>query len=212
VNQNLYEIIESKKGKIFMQLKKTSLGLILIFACCSGALAADTYTIDPVHSAVGFSVQHMMISHVNGTFQDFSGTIVYDEKDPSKCSVNVNIKATSIDTRNQDRDADLRTNKFFDAAKFPEITFASTRIEKTGDSYIAHGPLTIRGVSKEVALPFKISGTAKDPWGKTRLGAQAGLTINRQDFGVSWNKKLDGGGVLIGDEVKIDLAVEAVKQ
>jgi len=195
-----------------MQLKKTSLSLVFLLVSCSAALAADTYAIDPVHSSVGFSVQHMVISHVNGTFPDFSGTIVYDEKDPSKCSVTVNIKTASIDTRNQDRDADLRTNKFFDAPKFPEITFTSTRIEKTGDGYIAHGPLTIRGVSKEVVLPFKIGGTAKDPWGKTRLGAQAGLTINRQDFGVSWNKTLDGGGVLIGDEVKIDLAVEGVKQ
>lgn len=195
-----------------MQLKKTSLSLVLILACCSGAFAADTYAIDPVHSSVGFSVQHMVISRVNGNFPDFSGTIIYDEKDPAKCSVNVNIKTASIDTRNKDRDADLRSDKFLDTGKFPEITFASTRIEKTADGYIAHGPLTIRGVSKDVALPFKIAGTVKDPWGKTRLGAQAGLTINRQDFGVSFSKTLDGGGALIGDDVKIDLAVEAVKQ
>ena len=104
------------------------------------------------------------------------------------------IKTASIDTRNKDRDADLRSDKFLDAAKFPEITFASTRVEKTGDGYIAHGTLTIHGVSKDVALPFKIAGTVKDPWGKTRLGAQAGLTINRRDFGVSFSKTLDGGG------------------
>lgn len=106
----------------------------------------------------------------------------------------------------------MRSSSFFDAATFPEITFASTRIEKTEDGYIAHGQLTIRGVSKEVALPFKVTGTVKDPWGKTRLGAQAGLTLNRQEYGVSWNQILDGGGVELGDEVKIDLAVEAVKQ
>jgi len=185
---------------------------IFVLVCCSWAAGADTFAIDPVHSMVGFSVRHMLISHVSGDFQEFSGTIVYDEKDPSKSSVDVRIKAASIDTRNHDRDEHLRSSSFFDAAKFPEITFASTRIEKTENDYIAHGQLTIRGLSKEVALPFKITGTVKDPWGKMRLGAQAGLTINRQDFGVSWNQVLDGGGVELGDEVKIDLAVEAVKQ
>jgi polyisoprenoid-binding protein YceI len=154
----------------------------------------------------------MLIGHVSGDFQEFTGTIVYDEKAPSKSSVDVHIRAASIDTRNHDRDEHLRSSSFFDAATFAEITFASTRIEKTEDGYIAHGQLTIRGVSKEVALPFKITGTVKDPWGKTRLGAQAGLTLNRQEYGVSWNQILDGGGVELGDEVKIDLAVEAVKQ
>jgi len=192
--------------------KKARLTGIFVLVCCSWAAGADTFAIDPVNSMVGFSVRHMLISHVSGDFQEFNGTIVYDEKDPSKSSVNVHIKAASIDTRNHDRDEHLRSSSFFDAAKFPEITFASTRIEKTENDYIAHGPLTIRGVSKEVALPFKITGTVKDPWGKMRLGAQAGLTINGQDFGVSWNQELDGGGVELGDEVKIDLAVEAVKQ
>ena len=195
-----------------MRLKKAPQTAIFVLVCWNWAAGADTYAIDPAHSMVDFSVRHMVISHVSGCFQEFSGTIVYDEKDPSKSSVNVHIKAASIDTRNHDRDEHLRSSSFFDAAKFPEITFASTRLEKTEDGYIAHGPLTIRGVSKEVALPFKITGTIKDPWGKTRLGAQAGLSINRQDFGVSWNQILDGGGVELGDEVKIDLAVEAVKQ
>jgi polyisoprenoid-binding protein YceI len=137
---------------------------------------------------------------------------VYDEKDPAKCSVDVHIKTASVTTRNDQRDADLRSDHFFSADKFPEITFKSTRIEKTPDGYIAHGPLTIRGTSKEVAIPFTIGGTVKDVSGKIRLGAQGSLTINRQDYGVSWNKTLEGGGVLISDEVKIDLAVEAVKQ
>ena len=195
-----------------MRLTKTGQAGIFVLICWSWAAGADTYAIDPAHSMVGFSVRHMLISHVSGDFQEFSGTIVYDEKEPSKSSVNVHITAASIDTRNHDRDEHLRSSSFFDAAKFPQITFASTRIEKTENGYIAHGPLTIRGVAKKVALPFKITGTVKDPWGKTRLGAQAGLTINRQDFGVSWNRILDGGGVELGDEVKIDLAVEAVKQ
>lgn len=195
-----------------MQHKKALVILVLIVVCSSRAVAADTYTIDPVHSSVGFSVQHMVISRVSGNFKEFSGTIVYDEKDLAQSSVNVHIKAASVDTRDEDRDRDVRGGEFFDVAKFPEITFASSRIEKTEEGYVAHGKLTIRGVSKEVALPFKIAGTVKDPSGKTRLVAQAGLTINRKDFGVSWNMTLDGGGLVVGDEVKIDLQVEAVRQ
>jgi polyisoprenoid-binding protein YceI len=195
-----------------VQHKKALVILVLIVVCSSRAVAADTYTIDPVHSSVGFSVQHMVISRVSGNFKEFSGTIVYDEKDLAQSSVNVHIKAASVDTRDEDRDRDVRGGEFFDVAKFPEITFASSRIEKTEEGYVAHGKLTIRGVSKEVALPFKIAGTVKDPSGKTRLVAQAGLTINRKDFGVSWNMTLDGGGLVVGDEVKIDLQVEAVRQ
>jgi len=195
-----------------VQLKRVSFILVLIFACCSAVLAADTYSIDPGHTSVGFSVQHLVINRVSGNFLEFSGTIVYDEKDASKSSVNVRIKTDSVDTRNPNRDKDLRSERFFDTAKFPEITFSSTSIEKTDDGYIAHGPLTIHGVSKDIALPFKIAGTIKDPSGKTRLGAQAGLTIIRQDFGLTYNKMLDGGGLVVGNEVKIDLAVEAVKQ
>ncbi len=185
---------------------------VAVLALSAAAFAADTYKIDPVHSVVGFTVQHMMISHVNGNFTDFNGVIVYDDKDPSKCSVDVHIKAASVDTRNPNRDADLRSEHLFNADKFPEITFKSARIEKNADGYIAHGTLTIKGVSKDIDLPFTIGGTQKDPGGNMRLGAHAALTINRQDYGVSWNKTLDGGGVLISDDVKIDLAVEGVKQ
>src|SRR5579863_2889171 len=185
---------------------------VMIVALSTAAFAADTYKIDPVHSVVGFTVQHMMISHVNGNFTDFNGIIVYDDKDPAKCSVDVHIKTASVDTRKPERDADLRSEHLFNADKFPEMTFKSTHIEKKADGYVAHGTLTIKGVSKDVDLPFTIGGTQKDPGGNIRLGAQAGLTINRQDYGVSWNKTLDGGGVLISDDVKIELAVEAVKQ
>jgi polyisoprenoid-binding protein YceI len=195
-----------------VQLKRALFNFVLVVACCAATFAADTYTIDPVHSSVAFSVQHLVISRVSGNFLDFSGTIVYEEKDPSKSSVEVHIKTASVDTRNQKRDEDLRSDEFFNAAKFPEITFVSNRIEKTGDGYIAHGPLTIHGVSKDIALPFSISGTIKDPWGNTRLGAQGGLTINRKDFGLSYSKTIESGGLMVGDEVKIELAVEAVKK
>jgi polyisoprenoid-binding protein YceI len=185
---------------------------IVLLLLSTAVFAADTYKIDPVHSVVGFTVTHMVISHVTGNFTDFDGTIVYDEKDPAKCSVDVHIKTASVTTRNDHRDADLRSDHFFNADKFPEITFKSTRIEKTADGYIAHGPLSIRGTAKEVAIPFTIGGTVKDVSGMIRLGAQGSLTVNRQDYGVSWNKTLEGGGVLVSDDVKIDLAVEAVKQ
>ena len=185
---------------------------LTIMASGATACAADTYKIDPVHSVVGFTIQHMMISHVNGNFTDFNGVIVYDDKNPSKCSVEVHIKTASLDTRVPARDKDVTSPNYLDAEKFPEIAFKSSSVEKKADGYIAHGVLTIHGVSNNVDLPFTIGGTQKDPWGNTRLGAQGGITINRKDYGVSNNKTLEGGGVLIGDDVKIDLAVEGVRQ
>jgi polyisoprenoid-binding protein YceI len=191
--------------------RRAILTLISALVFSFPAFAADTFNIDPVHSSVGFSVTHLVISHVNGNFTEFSGVIVYDPQDASKDSVDVHIKAGSLSTRNDNRDADVKSPNFLDVAKYPEITFKSTRVEKSGDNYTAYGSLIIHGISKDVALPFTVSGPVKDPWGNTRIGAQAGLTINRKDYGVNWNKTLDGGGAVVSDEVKIDLSVEAVK-
>lgn len=193
-------------------MKKAVLFLVFTIIACGAAVAADTYSIDPVHSVVGFSVKHMLISTVNGNFDDFSGTIVYDPQDISKSSVEVHIKAASVDTRNQTRDNDVRSPNFLDAAKYPELMFKSTSVAKSGDGFVAHGQLTIHGVTKDIDLPFKITGQTKDPWGKFRMGAEAGLTINRADYGVVWNKTLEGGGAVVSDEVKIALTVEGVKQ
>ncbi len=173
---------------------------------------ADEFAIDPVHSSVEFSVRHMMVTNVRGRFREFSGTILYDDKDITKSSVRVVIKTASIDTGNADRDNHLRSPDFFDAAKYPEITFVSTRIEKRGDEYVCIGTLTIRGVSREVAIPFRILGVVKDQRGNTRLGVEAGLTINRLDYGVSWSRALEGGGLVVGNEVKIELNVQAIKR
>lgn len=185
------------------------LGLLLAVVAIGGsALAADEYKIDPVHSMVGFNVKHMMVSTVHGRFNDFSGQIVYDDKDVSKSSVKVAIKAASINTDNTGRDNDLRGANFLDVEKFPEITFQSKTVEKKGDGYVAHGTLTIHGVAKDVDLPFTLSGPLATPRGKV-MGADAGLTINRMDYGVSWSRSLDGGGLVVSNEVKIELNVEA---
>jgi polyisoprenoid-binding protein YceI len=179
---------------------------LLVF--CVSALAADEYKIDPVHSTVAFSVKHMVVNTVHGRFNDYSGQILYDEQDPSKSSVNVTIKAASINTDNGQRDGHLRSADFLDAANHPEITFQSKSVEKAANGFVAHGVLTIRGVSKNVDLPFTLSGPIAAGGGNL-LGAEASLTINRQDYGVSWSKALDNGGLIVANEVKIDVNVEA---
>lgn len=180
------------------------LGLLLaIVAVCGSALAADEYKIDPNHSSVNFAVTHMMVSTVNGRFNTFEGKILFDDKDVSKSSVTVTIKTTSINTDNTSRDTDLRSAGFFDVEKFPEITFQSKSVEKKGNDYVAHGTLTIRGVAKEVDLPFELKGPVDaGKMGKV-MGAHGSLTVNRQDYGVA---KAPG---MVGNEVKIDLNVEA---
>src|SRR5882724_8208597 len=180
--------------------------LAVLFALLgSSFLLADTYNLDKVHTSVGFTVSHLVISHVSGVFRDFNGTINYDAADPTKSSIDVHIISNSITTGDDKRDGRLKSPDFFDVAKFPELTFKSTSIEKKGDGFIAHGPLTIHGVTKDVALPFTIAGTVKDQMGRTRVVAQSSITINRKDYGLVWNKPLEGGGMLVGDDVKIDL-------
>lgn len=182
--------------------------LLGVFTLSASALAADEYKIDPVHSAVAFSVKHMVVNTVHGRFNDFTGTILLDEKDPSKSSVDVSIKTASVNTDNTQRDGHLKSADFLDAAKYPEITFKSNSVEKKADGFVAHGTLTIRGVSKNVDLPFKLNGPINAMGGKL-LGAEASLTINRQDYGVSWSKTLDGGSLVVSNDVKIDINVEA---
>ena len=180
------------------------LGLLLaVIAIAGSALGADEYKIDPNHSSVNFSVTHLMVSTVNGRFTTFEGKILYDGKDVTKSSVNVDIKTATVNTDNTSRDNDLRSAGFFDAEKFPDITFQSKSVEKKGNDYVAHGRLTIKGVAKDVDLPFELKGPADaGKMGKV-MGAHASLTVNRQDFGVS------KGGGMVGSEVKIDLNVEA---
>lgn len=171
------------------------------------ALAADEYKIDPAHSAANFSVKHMLISTVHGRFAAVSGTIIYDEKDPSKSSVEAIIKADSVNTDNESRDKHLKSADFFEVEKFPEITFKSKRVEKRGNQLVAIGTLTMKGVSKDIELPFEIA-KLNTPRG-TLIGVGASTELNRQDYGVSYSRKLDNGGLVVSDTVKIELNLEA---
>jgi polyisoprenoid-binding protein YceI len=179
----------------------------------SGVRAADTYEIDPAHTSVQFSIRHMMISNVRGEFTKLSGKATGDVANPTAASVEATIDATSVDTRNEKRDEHLRSPDFLDTAKFPAMTFKSTKVEKSGDAWKLRGDLTLHGVTKPVVIDVtNVTPPIKDPWGNTRIGAQATTKINRQDFGIVFNKTLDGGGVLVGDEISITIDVEVMKK
>lgn len=172
-----------------MRFKSTVVALFVLGLFATGIFAGEKYEIDRSHSNVGFTVRHMAISKVNGEFKDFSGTIVYDEKDITKSSVNVTIKTASIDTENERRDTHLRSDDFFNAAVDSVITFVSKKVEKQGDGYVAIGDFTLRGVTKEIALPFTILGTLTEQNGNKRVGVEAKTTINRFDYGVKWEDR-----------------------
>ena len=175
------------------------------------AAAPETYKIDPNHSSVGFSIRHFF-SKVPGKFDTYEGTITLDPKDLSKTTVEVSIDAASIDTGNKDRDTHLKSPDFFDVQKFPKITFRATSVTPQGtNKATVKGDLTIHGITKPVTLEAEVLGFSPDPWGNYRGGFEAKTKINRQDFGVSWNKAIEGGGALLGDEVEILLDVEGVR-
>ena len=170
-----------------------------------------SFQIDTVHTHVGFSVKHMMVSTVRGQFGSYRGQLDLDQSDFTKSRFEGEIDVESINTGNEQRDAHLRTNDFFDAPNHPKITFKSKKIEsKGGDDYLVMGDLTIRGVTKEIELAVEWSGTSKNPYGKTVAGLSAHGSINRRDFGVSFNSLLETGGVAVGEKVKIEVEVEAV--
>lgn len=169
------------------------------------------WVIDNVHTHIGFSVKHMMVTTVRGQFRSYGGTLSLDASDFAKSKFEGEIEVASIDTGNADRDAHLRTGDFFDAANHPKITFASSRIEAKGDGeFVVHGDLTMRGVTKPVALDVEFHGTSKNPYGKTVAGFGARGTVNRKDFGVSFNALLETGGVAVAEKVKIEIDVEAL--
>jgi len=192
---------------------RITLGVVAASALSLPLLAGTTtYQIDPKHSDAQFAVTHLMISTVRGEFHGINGTVVYDDADVSKSSVNVTIDATTVDTREPDRDKDLKSDHFFDVANHPTMTFKSTRVESAGPGKLkVTGDLTLRGVTKPVVLEVTVpKAPIKDPWGLQRTAVSATTKINRQDFGVSWNKKLDSGGVVVSDEVEITLDVEMI--
>lgn len=187
--------------------KKSSLTALLTFliVVASASAATTRYEIDSAHSNIGFSIPIAGgLSHVRGKFNDFTAAIVYDDKDVTKSSVKAVIKAASIDTGIERRDAHLRNPDFFDAEKYPDITFESTRVEKKGKDFIAHGTFTMHGVSKELALPFTVNGVKKDEkTGKTTLGVTARASINRRDFGIAFARP--DSPDFLGDMVEVEL-------
>ena len=191
-------------------LRNIVLGAFTLFLATNYALGGDKYVIDQAHSYVGFSVRHMVIANVKGSFADFEGTIVYDEKNIANSSVNVTIKTASINTNDEDRDKHLVSQDFFNVEKFPEMTFRSTKVEKTDDGYVMYGIVSLLGVEKEIEVQFEMLGKTTDPWGKTRIGFEGQAKLDRKDFGMVWNKTMDAGGLVVGNEVKIDLQVEAI--
>jgi len=207
------EIVPRKMSRI----SSTSLDIYLKAEPLSGQLkelsVKITYKIDPAHSSAHFTVRHMMISNVRGSFGSVQGIIEYDADHPERSSIDAVIDVNSISTLDEKRDAHLKSPDFFDAAQYPTITFKSSRISRAGDGqWKVSGHLTIRGVAKETTLDVEgPTAEAKDPFGNTRIGASASTKIKRDDFGVKFNATLETGGLLVGDEVKIDLDISAIR-
>lgn len=176
--------------------------------------ATSTWQIDPQHSSAQFAVRHLGLSTVRGAFSKLSGTMIRDDQDITNSSVEVTIDVNTVDTREPDRDKDLRSERFFDVAHFPTMTFKSKKVEQVAPGKLrVTGDLTIRGTTREVTLDVDgPTAPVKDPWGNQRLAATGTTKINRQDYGVKWNAKLDNGGVVVGDEVNITLDVEMIQK
>ena len=176
------------------------------------ATAADTYVVDKTHSEALFTIKHLM-SRVTGRFSDLSGSIAVDVANPAASSVEFTINAASIDTNAADRDKDLRSPNFFDVEKYPTITFKSSKVTPAGkDKFTVEGSLTMHGVAKQVSLPVEFLGFGKDPWGNDKAGFAVETVLNRKDYGLNWNKALDQGGFLLGDDVKVVISLEAAKK
>jgi len=185
----------------------------ILSAAADAGAATERYTVDLEHSIVGFSVAHMVVSKTTGRFTDYSGFIEMDPDAKTVKAIEAVIKTASVSTNHEKRDTHLKTPDFFNVEKFPTMTWRMKSYEKQGDKYVAKGDLTLLGVTKEVALTGTLNGVLpKDPWGNTRAGFTAHGRINRQDFGMKWNKVLDSGGFVVGDEVDINLEIECIKQ
>ena len=192
-------------------MRLVAIGLVVGIPAFAGA---STWDVDSAHSSAEFAVRHLMVSTVRGTLGKVTGTLNLDEQDITKSSVEATVDATTIDTREPKRDGHLKSPDFFDVAKYPTITFKSKKVAVAADKkYQVTGDLTMHGVTKEVLLDVEGSPVgSKDPMGNTKLGGVAHTKLNRQDFGINWNKALDGGGVVVGDEVDVTIDVELIKK
>lgn len=185
---------------------------VLVASPFVGTAAAGEFEIDGAHSSIDFSVRHFGVSNVKGGFAEFSGKIVFDKENLSKCSAHVTIVAASIDTRNEKRDGHLKSGDFLHVEEHPEITFEAMGFKAKGDGYVAKGKLTIRGITKNVEMPIEIAGPIKDPFGMTRLGIVGNLTIDRREYDLTWNKAMEAGGFFVGNDIKIEFSAEAVHE
>ena len=176
-------------------------------------MATTTWTIDSTHSEIGFKVKHMMFTNVSGKFDAYEGTIETEENDFTTAKISFSADIASIDTRNTDRDNHLKSGDFFDVENHPKLTFTGKSFNKINDhNYELTGDLTIKGISKEVKLPVEFSGLMQDPWGNTKVGLNIETKINRKDWGLNWNATLETGGVLVGEEVKLIIDLQLMKQ
>jgi polyisoprenoid-binding protein YceI len=194
-------------------MKKLTASALLAFGALTGPAfaATETFVVDKSHSEVSFQVRHI-VTKVRGYFKDFEADIQIDKEKPEASSVAFTIKAASIDTANERRDAHLKSGDFFEAEKYPAITFKSTRVAAAGkDRYDVTGVLSLRGVEKVVTLPVTVTGIAKDPRGNEKIGFETSLTVSRKDFGMLWNAALDNGGVVLGDDVTVTFSLETQK-
>ena len=174
--------------------------------------ATGTWVIDPTHTSLGFSARHAMVAKVRGTFGEFAGSFTIDGDNLAASTAEVTIQVASIDTKTADRDTHLKSPDFLDVENFPTITFVSTAVTPKGDDVVITGDLTIHGVTKSVEIEYEFVGISQDPWGQTKIGFEGSTKISRKDFGLTWNAALETGGVLVGDEIKLNLDVEATKQ
>lgn len=174
---------------------------------------AGNYSVDTTHSSIGFVARHAMITKVRGAFNEFTGEAVVNGANPGESSVKVVIDVNSIDTRQEARDAHLRSADFFDIEKYPNITFVSTKVEATDDDEVEiTGDLTIKDVTRSVTIPFEFTGAATDPFGNERIGFEGDIDVNRKDWGLTWNAALETGGVLVSEKVKLVFEISAIKQ
>ena len=180
-------------------------------ATVSPNVGTTTWKIDPAHTQAEFSVKHLMIATVRGHFGNVNGTVTIENDDPTTAKIDVSIDATSLDTRDEKRDAHLRSPDFFNVEKYPTITFKSTKVERSGDDFRVTGDLTIAGVTRPVTLQVEEGGRARDPWGNEKAGFSATTKIKRSEFGLTWNVALEAGGVLVGDDIKISIEAQLVK-
>jgi polyisoprenoid-binding protein YceI len=193
-------------NKSFYSLLAVTLALLLM----APAARAETWTIDTTHSYLTFKVRHFF-SNTKGSFDEWGGTIQFDPAKPTEGSVTVEVKTATIDTKDEKRDEHLRSKDFFDVENHPTMTFESTGVRKTEDGMILVGNFTLLGVTKEIEIPIEIYGAGPDAWGGTRAGFAGEVKINRKDYGMVWNKALDTGGAILGDDVTVEMEIEAVK-